>query len=280
MAEGTWTVDGQSIAVRVKRQRDPIQMLWVRGDLSRMEVLSLRSFLAQGHDVHLYSYEAPTNVPDGVQIMDGREVVDEGLVPKGDVPAFGKGTYGAFSDFFRYSLLFQRGGWWSDLDVVAIRPWVNFAPVVTASTNEKGYGNVANGFVMRFPPGHETMRRCLDALPSHRLPKMGIDETGPLLLNRTLGKNGVEACCQPAHVFAPVPWNASWQLLRTRRERFSLGELKQRIRRPHLSMRFRRDTVAVHLWNETWKKQGYDKNSRFDPSCLYERLQRKFNRGS
>jgi len=242
-----------------------------------MELLSVRSFIAQGHDVHLYSYSAPMNLPAGVRTFDAREVVDEQLAPKGDVPAFGKGTYGAFSDYFRYSLLLQRGGWWSDLDVVATRPWRNFPEVVTASTNEKRYGIVANGFAMRFPAGHEILKQCLDALPSHRLPEMGIDETGPLLLHRTLGPSGVVAHCQPPHVFAPVPWNASWQLLRTKRERFSLGELKQRIRRPHLSVRFRDNTVAVHLWNETWKKQGYDKGGRFHPTCLYEQLQTAYS---
>ncbi len=242
-----------------------------------MELLSVRSFLAQAHEVHFYTYEVPRNLPNGVQVKDAREIVDEQLAPKGDVPAFGKGTYGAFSDYFRYSLLFQRGGWWSDLDVVAIKPWVGFPEVVTASTQEKNYGTVANGFAMRFPAGHQTMARCLTALPPQRLPQMGIDETGPLLLHRVLGKSGVASLCQPPHVFGPVPWNASWQLLRSRRERFSLAELKQRIRRPHLSMQFRSDTVAVHLWNETWKKQGHDKNVRFDRSCLYEKLQRKYN---
>ncbi len=256
---------------------DPIQVLWVRGELSRMELLCLRSFVSQGHGVHLYSYSAPTNLPNGVLRKDAREIVDEQLAPKGDVPAFGKGTYGAFSDYFRYTLLFQRGGWWSDLDVVAIKPWQRFPEVLTASTNEKRYGIVANGFVMRFPAGHEVLRQCLNALPSQRLPQMGIDETGPLLLNRVLGESGVVAHCQPPHVFAPVPWNASWQLLRTKRERFSLAELKQRIRRPHLSVRFGDDTVAVHLWNETWKKQGYDKNARYHPTCLYEGFQREYN---
>jgi hypothetical protein len=242
-----------------------------------MELLSVRSFLAQAHEVHFYTYEAPRNLPNGVQVKDAREIVDEQLAPKGDVPAFGKGSYGAFSDYFRYSLLFQRGGWWSDLDVVAIKPWQRFPEVLTASTNEKRYGIVANGFVMRFPAGHEVLKQCLDALPSQRLHQMGIDETGPLLLNRVLGQSGVVPHCQPPHVFAPVPWNASWQLLRTKRERFSLAEMKQRIRRPHLSVRFHDDTVAVHLWNETWKQQGQDKNVHFDRSCLYEKLQRKYN---
>ena len=35
---------------------DPIQSLWIGGELSPMEQLSIASFLAHGHEYHLYSY--------------------------------------------------------------------------------------------------------------------------------------------------------------------------------------------------------------------------------
>lgn len=77
--------------------------------------------------------------------------------------------------------------------------------------------------------------------------------------------------------FGPVPWNASTQLVRSVWSRFSLDELKQRIRRPHLSVRMTSDTAGIHLWNETWRHAGRDKNGIYPHSCLYERLQRRFN---
>lgn len=258
---------------------EPIQALWVRGNLSRVERLSLRSFMAQGHSVHLYAYEEIGNVPDGVEIKDAREVVDECYVPSGEALVFGKGSYASFSDYFRLCLLHKLGGWWSDLDVVAIRPWTGFPDVVVASTWEQGYGQIANNFAMHFPAGHGVLQRCIDELPPEQLPEMNISQTGPLLLHRILGREGVAAHGQAPEVFAPVPWNAAWQLLRTRRERFTMAELKQRIRRPHLSVRFTPRTVAVHLWNEMWKKEGFDKNAKYDPSCLYEKLQAKYNPG-
>ncbi len=258
-------------------QLDAIQMLWVRGPLSRLEILSLRSFLAHGHPVHLHTYECPPNLPAGVTVCDASEVVEERWVPSGEAGAFSKGTLGAFSDLFRYHLLHQRGGWWSDLDVVALKPWRGFAEVVAASTVERGYGRVANGFVLRFPAGHPVMAKCAESVPRERISSMGIDETGPLLLNRVLGAEGVARHCVAAEVFAPVPWNAGWQLLRPAWRRWTPSEWKQRLRRPHLSMRFRRGTVGVHLWNETWRAQGLDKNARQTRTCLYERLQRRFN---
>jgi hypothetical protein len=185
-----------------------------------------------------------------------------------------------FSDYFRYCLLRSKGGWWADLDVVAIKPWTGFPSVVVASTYEKSYGQIANGFVMRFPPKHGIIERCLEAIPAERLGELSGADTGPLLLHRILGKDGVAEYAQRPEVFSPVPWNANWQLLRTRRERWSLSELKQRLRRPHFSMNFTRRTVAVHLWNDMWRSNDFDKNAKQDPSCLYEKLQRQFNSGN
>jgi hypothetical protein len=255
----------------------PIQMLWVRGRLSRLELLSLRSFLAQGHPVHLYTYDAPDNLPAGVQVRDAAAIVPADLAPLRPAAPFAAGSLGAFSDYFRYHLLLTHGGWWSDLDVVCLRPWRFTAPALTASTAELNFGHKANGYVLRFPAGHPVIRACVQDLDSAELATLGIDRTGPLLLNRVLHEQGqVSLMLHPA-VFGPVPWNASFQLVRSWPERLSLDELKQRLRRPHLSVRSTRDTVAVHLWNETWRHAGRDKNAVYAASCLYERLQRRFN---
>src|SRR5690242_7747234 len=92
------------------RKLDPIQMLWVRGDLSRMEILSIRSFLGNGHPVHLYTYDCPGNVPEGATILDASKIVPEHLVPPAQTPPFQVGSYAIFSDYFRYSLLDLHGG--------------------------------------------------------------------------------------------------------------------------------------------------------------------------
>jgi hypothetical protein len=256
---------------------EPIQMLWVRGELSRMERLSVRSFIAQGHPVHLYSYAPARDLPLGVQIFDAAEIVPEHLAPASPVTPFAKGSMGSFSDYFRYSLLLARGGWWADMDIVAIRPWHFVAGVLTASTEEPGYGRVANTCVMRFPAGHPLMRGCLTEFEKFDVRESNISQTGPLLLHRIMDRLGLASAMVAPSVFCPVPWNAGWQFVRPLWRRFTFDEIKQRIRRPHLSMRFRRHTVAIHLWNETWRAAGLDKNVRYPSSCLYERLQRRWN---
>jgi hypothetical protein len=255
----------------------PIQMLWVRGDLSRLEQLSLRSFLAHGHPVHLYSYEPPRHIPAAVHLHPAGDIVPAAIAPLGPSAPFAPGSLGAFSDYFRYLLLQARGGWWSDLDVVCLRPWRFARAALTASSEELGFGRKANGYVLRFPPAHPVINACVDALRSADLRTLGIDRTGPLLLNRVLHEQQQTALMLAPEVFGPVPWNASFQLVRSLRERLSLDELKQRLRRPHLSIRRTSATVAVHLWHETWRHAGRDKHATYPRSCLYERLQRRYN---
>src|SRR5271166_6060478 len=92
-----------------------IQTLWVNGALSVMERLSLNSFLKHGHEVHLYTYGPVGQVPKGVVLRDGNEVIlekDLFLV---------KGGYSTFSDFFRWKLIRERGGWWCDTDTICLK---------------------------------------------------------------------------------------------------------------------------------------------------------------
>ncbi len=45
----------------------------------------------------------------------------------------GYDTYAGFSNFFRYKLLLDRGGWWVDADTICLRPFDFREPFVFAS---------------------------------------------------------------------------------------------------------------------------------------------------
>lgn len=57
-----------------------IQSLWVHGRLSPMERLCIRSFLAHGHEFHLYAYGPLEGVPEGTRVVDAREILPEDRV--------------------------------------------------------------------------------------------------------------------------------------------------------------------------------------------------------
>src|SRR6187401_3043571 len=87
-----------------------------------MERLAIRSFLANGHSFHLYAYDSIDGLPEGAVVKDGNKIL-----PASQIftyrEGFAQGSPAAFSNFFRYKLLLDRGGWWVDTDVVCLRPF-------------------------------------------------------------------------------------------------------------------------------------------------------------
>ncbi|MFP4538998.1 MAG: hypothetical protein ACLFPA_11940, partial [Dichotomicrobium sp.] len=59
-----------------------LNTMWVEGPLSYVEQVCLKSALACGHKVVLYTYFDVTGVPDGVEVRDGREVMGEDYLMK------------------------------------------------------------------------------------------------------------------------------------------------------------------------------------------------------
>src|SRR4051794_37495980 len=102
-----------------------VQGLWVGGELSAMEQICIQSFLKNGHGFHLYTYGDVRGVPDGTVRLDGSTIL-----PASKVFQYRNGSFAGFSNFFRYRLLLEKGGWWVDLDTVCLQPFDFEAPYV------------------------------------------------------------------------------------------------------------------------------------------------------
>ncbi len=227
-------------------------MLWVGGPLSLLERLALTSWLKNGHEVHLYSYGKPANAPKGLHIRDAREI----LPPQPDTHYSAPGKVPVrFSDKFAYALLCERGGIWAGIDVVCLRP-LDFAADMTyffasellpAQPEDQGKIRIrASGCVMKAPAGSPLLRDCLDAIDTE-------STTGPLLLHSAIEKYNVTSALLNPYVFCPVPfWNMTALIS-------GLTVLPP-------------ESYGVHLWQESWRRNLFDKNSTYEPHSLIERL--------
>jgi hypothetical protein len=259
-----------------------VQGLWIGSRLSVMEQLSIRSFLAHGHDYHLYVYEEVQDVPKGTTLKDANEIFDKSRIFTYQ-SGFGKNSYAGFANMFRYKLLLLRGGWWMDSDVVCIRPLDSVAEQVLSSSNEINYGIAANNCVIKTPAKSLLARRLLSECEQLDPAKLQFGQTGPLLLQRIVREEKLEKDIAAPEVFCPIGWRDINRMVYERRS-FRIKEtwrtLKRRVRsitRP--DMRFGTITPAtrtIHLWNEVWRNSGIDKNRTYAPSCLYEKLKRQY----
>ena len=83
-----------------------------------MEILSMKSFLHNNHNYHLYTYGDIGNIPEGVLVKDANKIL-----PEKDIFRYQNGSVSAFSNVFRYKMLFEKGGYWVDTDLVCLKPF-------------------------------------------------------------------------------------------------------------------------------------------------------------
>ena len=135
-----------------------IQSLWVGDPLSNLEKLCIQSFLDNGHEFHLYVYDDVHGIPDGAKIKDGNEIL-----PASDIFFTRKKYIAPFSDWFRYALLYKRGGFWVDMDTVCIKPFDFKEEIVfgCAQSSRHAIG------VIKFPKNHFLMQKMEYASRHH-----------------------------------------------------------------------------------------------------------------
>jgi glycosyltransferase involved in cell wall biosynthesis len=140
-----------------------VHSLWIGSTLSKMELLTIRSFLRHGHEFHLWVYDKiQTPLPREVILEDANKIIPrKKIIKKADIDAetgVGKASYGSpFSDLFRYKLLYKKGGYWVDMDVTCLRPFNFDTPYVFRPHRVGVVGNI-----IKCPPRSRLMKSVYD----------------------------------------------------------------------------------------------------------------------
>lgn len=242
-----------------------IQMLWVNGTLSKLERLSIASYLDNGHPVRLFSYEPIPDLPEGAIPEDARTILPESAVFTNPSPD-GYGGLAMFSNFFRYQLLLQRGGVWSDCDLVCIKP-LTFASDMEyffASERKPTEQNAASVFqitncVFKAPAGSSVIARTLEIAQAVDRPTAPWGSTGPRALHQAVAELDLNRFVLAPEVINPITW---WQISTL------VTGLEFLPANAH----------TVHFYNEMWRRNFLDKNADYDPLSLFERLKSHYLR--
>lgn len=274
-ASATPTVDGAEHAPEhAATPSNTVHMFWHGPALSRLERLCMSSFLAHGHEVHLHAYQALQGVPRGVQLQDANRVLSERHLFRHTR----SGSVAAFADWFRYVLLYERGGLWVDTDMVCLQPLRYPHPIVFARQDEQ----IINNAVLGLPPRHELAAWMIDCceFPNRARPydkrrtrrrklkrrlfqgnqrgNIAWGENGPLGFTQAARHLGYDQHALPFWHFYPVHF-LNWRTV------FEGGPLAN----PSLIA----GSNALHLWNEMVRRApGFHGERRFDPGSLFEQL--------
>jgi hypothetical protein len=105
--------------------RPDVVTFWY-GPLDDLRRLCLRSQVAAGHKVTVYSFEPLAQLPDGVGNAEAEAILpyafSERLRPPEPDGSWRDWTMLQFSDFFRMRLMARKAGLWLDADVLLLKP--------------------------------------------------------------------------------------------------------------------------------------------------------------
>jgi hypothetical protein len=183
---------------------DPVYSFHGGPPLNVWERCSLQSFADHGHEIVLFSYDQ-IDVPRGVRLQSAADIVS--IEARDKFFALAPDLYSQFSDFFRYQLLHQRGGWWVDTDVLCRSPTLPSQPVVVGETRP---GKLC-GAIMRFPPAHPLLQEALDYSRDHQRSLSDAHRTviGPILLSDLIKSHPI--AISERHLFFPLRAKDVWR---------------------------------------------------------------------
>lgn len=211
-----------------KNSSNIVRAMWHGSPLSVFENLCLRSFLKCEHEVELYAYRE-MEVPVGVRLCDANAIFPEAEIFTYQTGP-SKGSFTAFSNLFRYKLLYENGGIWVDLDTLCLHP---FHQLPTACAGREDEGSIGTG-VMKFPARHPLMRAAYEKATALGR-NINFGDAGPNLLTRLLEQGDYSCEVLPIPAFNPLHWTEAARLIKP--EELSLCEERTRA------------SYSVHWWN-------------------------------
>ena len=243
-----------------------IQSLWIGPSLSKLEQVCLKSFVDNGHEFHLYTYEHVDNIPSGIIIKDGNEILD-----KSEIFRYQNGSVSAFSNLFRFTLLYKKGGIWVDTDVICVKPFLFEDEIVIMSEPCDKYEQtfVCAG-LLKFPKGSDITKEAV------RIQRINKDKilsgeikwgSGPACVKKLVEKFNLEKYV--------LKWNSMCSCAYHHAHTIFIPNEK-----PYPSIidninDIPDNMVGIHVWNEILRRMNLDKNQKFHPDSLFEYYKKK-----
>ena len=99
----------------------------------------------------IFKFDKIKNVPKGIFVKDGNDILD-----KSEIFTYKNGSYSAFSNLFRFTLLYKNGGYWADTDLICMKSLKDFDKEedVIEMANSTKYGLAASIFTQDVSKAH------------------------------------------------------------------------------------------------------------------------------
>lgn len=246
----------------MKPENKIVRGVWIGPQLTKIQQLSIQSFLDNGHEYHLYTYgRGVAGLPTGAIEHDANRVV----------PWFNRQKFKSdanFSDLFRSTVTWLHGGWYCDTDIICLKPFDFEEARVFVSEYQFGHGDplkttpLVNGCILKIPPGDQMTQAILQRIRQMDTLHCGWIDVGPAQY-----RWGVDHFNYRGSIQAPEVFDRLWP---TDLNKFvGLEATTAFLPNPY-------GAHAIHLRTSYWKEgSGLDPNKTYQPDCWFEILKRK-----
>jgi hypothetical protein len=230
--------------------------LWVGKPLSKLEQVSISSFLYYGHTFTLYLYDMSLKVPLGVVKKDAREILPENKIFIVD------NSYGPFADMFRYHMLQSTDYVWTDTDNICLTS--NWPDKEYMFGLQGGHHELVAIGIIAAPRDSKLVKNLV--LHSSNFEKKSIvwGEIGPQLFTKQIKKLGLSNHVLPAEAFYPIDywkWKSIW-------EKKSKSQVLEACKKSY----------TLQVWNQMRSRNGVSSN-QLPPGSAIEHFYKKYYKG-
>jgi hypothetical protein len=247
-----WKEVEKRTAVYIDPDESTVNGLWIGKELSKLELLTIHSFLRFGYKFRLWLYEPlQTPLPAGVIVGDANMVIPKAQVFKyknKNQFGHGKGSVAGFSDVFRYKMLYDFGGWWVDMDVTCLKNLYHDKPYYFRKHHEL----TVVGNIIKCPKGSLLMKHCYEEAKAE-VTESNTDWHKPIeILNKHIAQLGLSQ-----YIVHDSSNADKWEITSS----FVFG-----------SPKIPSEWSFIHWQNEEWRNQRLDKNQFYYKGLLAQLL--------
>jgi hypothetical protein len=225
--------------------------LWVGNPMTKIQEVSLSSFVYHGHELTLYVYDMDMVVPKGVKKSNAEDIMSSSEI------FLVQDTYAAFSDLFRYRMIKQTGLTWVDADTICLSPdWDSLGDTYACLENDTVVGGV-----LSLPQDSPALEYLIKKSTEFDKTKIKWTNVGPELVNKVFRSYHLMHYVQPMEIFCGIHWS-QWEKLWNPKY---LKEIKL----------LEKTSKSISVYHSMTTRGGIDKNY-LPPSSAMEYFYNKF----
>jgi len=271
------------------KEKPIYQSFWMGKPFTNLEYISVNSFIKKNYIFHIYTYQNEIgNLPKGVILKDASKILPKEEIFTYSNDKLGKSSISAFTNLFRFKLLYDKGNYWVDTDLVCIKKFNSKEPFFfTSEPHEINYDidfckkNRITSFIMKLPQysyvalyGYNLCLEYKKSVMNGKIkwgmgPKVVKDVVNRFFLNEYVKPWYYTSNCS-CHHFLSL-FDSNYKLNKEYYKKMKIDESKMIIYLFNSVKDKYDDTYFIHLWNQFWNRNDIDKNGEFKKgSIMYD----------